>query len=127
MADSGVLSPSQKRAISALLTSRNIRAAAQTAKVAERSLARWLADSAFQGALHQAESEALGETVRRMAHVAGLAVDALEATLTDKGTQPGVKVQAANVVLAKLADLKELTELEQRITAIEERFGGKKP
>jgi hypothetical protein len=128
MADSGVLSPSQKRAISALLTARNVRAAAQTAKVSERSLTRWLADPAFQSALHQAEGDALGETVRRLAYVAGLAVDALEKVLSNELAPATVKVQAASTVLGKLGDLRELAQLESRLLALEEaiKAGGTK-
>ncbi len=124
MAENGALTSSQKRAIGALLTARNVRAAAQAAKVSERSLTRWLADPAFQSALHQAEAEALSETVRHLAHVAGLAVDALKAVLSKDESQVADKIRAAGVVLGKLGDLRELAELESRLTALEQAITG---
>ncbi len=54
------LTPSQERAIQALLSSRSIVAAARKAEVGERSLSRWLReDDNFQNKLRRLREEAL--------------------------------------------------------------------
>ena len=83
MAENGKLSPSQQRAIGALLTSRNVRAAAETAQVSERSLHRWLEDDHFVGELRKAEDRVIDQAVRRLLHFQEGALAVIVSTMAD--------------------------------------------
>jgi len=125
MAQSGKsdeLTTTQQRAIAALLSERDIRAAAKKAGVGERTLHRWLDDPAFQAELKTAETRAIDAAIRRLAELSGLAVDTLSAAMNDEQTPPATKIRAAEVVLTKRPLLKELYDLEARIAALESRL-----
>jgi len=128
MATNGNLTPAQRRAIAALLTERDVKAAAKAAKIAERTLYRWVTESAtFQTELQAAERAAIDAAIRRLADLTGQAVDTLQEVMSNKEATPGARVQAANIALSRLLDLKELAELERRLTAIEQTLATSKP
>jgi hypothetical protein len=54
-----------------------------------------------------------------LAGLASVAVETLGAVMHDQDTSAGVKVQAANIALARLMDLREGKDFEQRLAAIE--------
>lgn len=123
MTKNGNLTPRQRSAITALLTERNIRAAARKAGVGERTLHRWLdSDAAFQTALWEAETEAISAAVRQLAEFAGEAVEALKVIVRDKKTPAAVKVQAANIVLNRLLPMREAIDVEKRLAALEKQL-----
>jgi hypothetical protein len=125
MADSGNLTPRQRRAIAALLAEKNILEAAKKAGVGERTLHRWLdGDSGFQAELKAAERSAIDAAIRRLADLTGEAVSTLREVMGDKTASAGSRVQAASVALARFGELKELSELEARITSIEQSLKG---
>ena len=103
MADNGVLSAAQRRLIPALLTCRTVTAAAESAKVAERTAFRWLADDAnFQAELARAEGDVIGGAVRALLGLAESAVDCLRATLDDAELPASVKLRAAGLAIDAL-------------------------
>ncbi len=122
MADRGRLTPTQRRAIAALLTERDTRAAASAARVSERALYRWLALPDFQAELQEAEKQAIDAAIRRLAELTAQAVDTLREVMLDKEASAGTRVQAANIALARLLDLRELAELETRLQRIEKEL-----
>ncbi len=122
MADSGRLTPTQRRAIAALLTERDTRSAAVKAGVKERSLYRWLTLPAFKAELQAAEKQAIDAAIRRLAELTAQAVDTLREVMTDQEASAGTRVQAANIALARLLDLRELHGLEERLQRIEKEL-----
>ena len=115
--DTPQISPRQRQAVEALMTAPTIRAAARLAKVSERQLYRWLDAPAFRAELHRAEGEALGGAARRLAALAGQAVETLAGALdADVGHS---RIRAAVAILEQAQRLRELTDLEARITALE--------
>jgi len=126
MADSGLrsarLKPAQTRALAALLTERDVAAAARAADVGERTLHRWLRhNEAFIAALQAAQAEALAAALRRLT---GLTGDAL-ATVADimrNGESEANRLRAAALALEMYCRLRELSELDARVTALEERM-----
>jgi len=123
MASNG-LSTRQKRAIAALLSCRDVRTAAEQCKVSERTLHRWLADdSAFQAALSQAEGAAIDTATRRLVQLQGAAIDTLKRLLADDDVSDSVRLRAAGNVLDYLLKLRELRNIEQRLTELERRYG----
>jgi len=120
MTDNGKLTPAQKRAISALLTSRDVRGAAEVAGVGERTLHRWLADDPlFRATLTAAEGEAIDATTRRLVGLQDGAIDTIKALLDDKTTPATVRLRAAAAVLDYLLKLRELRNVEARLAALE--------
>ncbi len=120
MAETGRLSPKQQNAIAALLIARDVRAAAKTAKIGERTLHRWLAEPSFQAALQAAERDALHLGVRRLTGAMQHAIDTLLVVMANKENAASTRVRAADVVLSRLMHLKELAELQARVTHLEE-------
>ena len=121
------LTPKRQKAIAALMTCRTVRDAAKTAEISERELYRWLRDATFQAALKRAGQEAIDAAIRRLDTLTGTAIDTLEKTMKSKKATASVHVRAADIVLARLLNLKELSDLEARVTAIEENVGASKP
>jgi hypothetical protein len=123
MAENGTpnppLKPAQSRALAAILGERDIRAAAKAAKIPERTLWTWLTMPAFQDGLNEAMSRVMDAAIYDLAGRAVLAVETLRDVMQDKKASAGVRVQAANIALGRLMDLREVKDSEQRLTAIE--------
>lgn len=123
MAENGTktaeLTPAQRRAVAALLTERNTRAAAEKAKVAERTLYRWLADARFTQALTEAEGEVIAGATRRLLQLQDAAIDAVDAVFKDKETSAAVKLRAAQLTIDAMLKLRELRNVESRLVALE--------
>lgn len=116
------LKPQQRRAIAALLTERDIRAAALKCEVSERVLYRWLELPEFKTELRAASKQAIDTAILRLSELSGQAVETLREVMTDKEASAGTRVQAANIALARLLDLRELQELEERLQKIEKEL-----
>lgn len=114
------LNAKQLRAIDALITGATREAAAQAAGVSTRQVHRWLSENVtFQRALRDAEAQALARVVRRLARMADAACNVLESAMA--GGADARQVRAADIVLSRLLNWKELVELDRRVTALEER------
>lgn len=124
MATNGSLSSRQQRAVAALLASKSVSEAAGSAGVGERTLYRWLAeDQAFRAALNQAEGDLLDTATRRLLTLQGKAIDALE-HLIDSAETEGVRLRAAQVAIDTSLKLREMRDIEQRLTALEQAQTG---
>ncbi len=113
------LNHKQIRAIAALLSSRNVEAAAQVVGIGERTLWRWMAEPEFAQELTHAEAAAIDAATRRLVHMQDGAIDALQAVLVDPTARPTVKLRAATAVLDYLLKLRELRNVEARLGALE--------
>ena len=85
------LTPSQERAVTAMLTARSIAAAARAADVGESSLRRWLRqDENFQTKLRGLREEALSQGALKLQNGVPEAVETLYRLIgRDKGVEPG--------------------------------------
>lgn len=121
MAEDGAtaLTSAQRRAIAALLTARDVRAAAAEAHVGERSLHRWLKLPAFSSALREEQAAQLEQVTRRLSHAAGAALDALERGLRSEEPM-AQQLRAADIVIGRMLKARELLELETRLVALEQ-------
>lgn len=121
MAENSTLSGNRRRALAALLASKNVRAAAAACNLSERTLWRYLAEDAFLSAL-QAEQAALYSAAGvRLANGLQAALDGLESLMTSAQSE-AVRRQAVTDWLDRALKLRELLELEARITALEEKI-----
>lgn len=118
MAQNGVLSPAQRRAVVAVLASRTVTAAAEKAEVSLRTLTRWLADPAFQEALAAAEADLLAVTTRQLLSSTMAALGVVGTIMTGDGP-PGVRLRAATTWLDQARTWFETKTLEARLQALE--------
>jgi uncharacterized protein YjgD (DUF1641 family) len=116
------LTPEQVVALAALLTNPTIEKAAAAAKVSSKQLHRWLNDPDFKAALQLAEAELIDQTVRRVSAISATALETLESIIKNRKVAAGVRVRASIGLLAQLIRLKELSEHEDRLIAMEEEL-----
>ena len=113
------LTPKQHQAIGALLSCKTVDAAAVAVGVHIRTLFRWLTEPAFRAALSAAEGDLLDVATRRLLTLQGSAIEVFESVLSDPDAGHSVKLKAAQSVLDYLLKLRELRNIEQRLTALE--------
>ncbi len=122
MQENRTLSAKQRRAVTALLTEPDMTAAAKAAGVSRDTLYRWLAESAFQAALRDAEASAIAAVSRSLVRLAERAATTLDGAMTDPAAASSTKVRAADIVLARLLQVRELVALETRVAELEARY-----
>jgi hypothetical protein len=125
MAENGSeLSDRQRKAIAALMAARSVPEAAQAASVGERTLYRWLADDdVFRAALTAAEDRAIDTAARRLVQAAGDSVDVLITIRDDPEAPAAVRGRMAQILLDNLLRLRELRDVEARLSALEATIG----
>jgi hypothetical protein len=117
--DNALISGKQQRAILALLSTNTVAEAAARAKVGERTLWRWLGDPMFRVQLAGAEADMLDAATRRLLQLQGSAIETVQAIMQDGEESASVRLRAAQAVLDYLLKLRELRNVEQRLTALE--------
>lgn len=111
----------QKRAVRALLSTRSVVEAAKLASVSERTLFSWLTEPAFRAALSEVEGELIDAATRRLLALQDSAIDTFERLLAKSSTaSDAVRLRAAQSVLDYLLKLRELRNIETRLTALEQ-------
>jgi len=125
MADSGnfeELTSRQRRALGALLTERDVKAAAKRAKVGYRTLCRWLTEEPFRRALVEAEGQVIDQATRRLVGLADRAIETLRELLDSPTAKDSIRLRAAQSVLDNLLRLRELVALDARVSELEARM-----
>ena len=119
----GELSPKQRKAVEALLTTGEVSAAAQAAGVSKDTLYRWLKQPAFLALVREAEARALDDLSRLLVRLGRTATATLARAMTEAGTPPATRVRAADAALGRLLQLRELATLEARVAELERAAG----
>lgn len=112
------ITPTQERAIAALLISSTLEEAAKTAGISSSTLRRWRSDPDFVKALDTHRIAMLeGVTAR----IRGAAADAIETVrdLAKNGKSEGVRLRAATTLLTMAYRSAEVDELATRLHEIE--------
>ena len=112
------LTASQEKALSALLTSGTVEAAAAKAGLTDRTLHRYLSAPAFRRAYLLARRQALEQATGALQQASYAAVATLIKNL--KCGSPSSEIRAAQVILEQSAKGVEMLEFEDRLTAIEQ-------
>lgn len=121
--DDKKITAQQQRAIAALLSTRNVATAAKQAKVGERTLHRWISeDAAFKVALSAAEGELIGTATRRLLQYQEAAIVVIATIMADTSNSAGVRLRAAGIVIDTMLKLRELRNVEERLTALEAQY-----
>ena len=118
-----LLSPTQRRAINALMECRTNKEAAKAAAVGERTLYKWLNAPIFRQALQEAENQAADTTARRLNTGSANALDILSAVMESQGVSDAIKLQAAKAWIDYFLKTRDYADLDARITALEARGG----
>jgi hypothetical protein len=102
-----------------MLVSRDLRSAAKASGIPERTLWRWAGDPRFLAALHSAEGGLIEASMRRLLQISEKAIEALDVVLSDESAGDALRIRAAGMVLDQLLVLRELTNTESRLAALE--------
>jgi transposase len=122
MTDNGQkITQRQERAIAVLIASPTIREAAESLRVNEVTLYRWLREREFQAAYRQARREVVAQAVARLQEACSTAVNTLIEVMGDGEAPCSSRVTAAKSVLELAFKAVELEDLDARVTALEER------
>jgi len=97
----------------------SVAAAARRCGLSERTLWRYLGDPEFQAALDRRQDRETRALSAALGGLAGEAVAALHALVTDEGTPPTVRARVALGWLRERRDAIELDALAQRVAALE--------
>jgi transposase-like protein len=119
----GTLTPKQRKAVEALLTTGEVTAAAQAAGVSRETLHRWLKQPGFQAAVRDAEARALDDLSRLLVRLGRTAAGTLAKAMNDPTTPWATRVRAADASLGRLLQLRELATLEARVVELERLTG----
>jgi hypothetical protein len=117
------LTPKQRKAVEALLSTGEVSAAAKEAEVSRATLHRWLNEPAFLGAVRDAESRALDDLSRVLVRLGRTAAATLAKAMNDPTAPYATRVTAANASLSRLLQLRELATLEARVRSLEVQAG----
>jgi phage terminase small subunit len=122
-----MLTPKQRKAVEALLITGDVTAAAKEVGVSRETLYRWLKQPHVLEAVREAEARALDELSRLLVRLGRSAATTLARAMSDAETPAATRVRAADVVLARLLQLRELATLEARVVDLERRAGLEPP
>jgi AcrR family transcriptional regulator len=108
--------------IAALASGITVEDAAARTKVGVTTVYRRLKDEAFRQHVRDVRAEILGRSVGRLSDATVAAVETLRQLLTAEGDQ--VKLGAARAILDQVVRLREHTDIEERLAALESAAAG---
>ena len=116
----------QRIAIQTYLETGSVASAAKAAGVTRQTFHRWRKQERFKRALSEAEKEALESLSRALVRLGEKATATLEEAM-DGAEKESTKVRAADIVLSRLLQLRELVTLEERVAELEKRLQARNP
>lgn len=116
-----ILTPRKRKALEAMLTSGDISQAAAAAGVSRDSLYRWLRDPDFQWAMTEGTQAALQGLSQSLITLGAAAARTLQAALDDPTAPLAARLRAADIVLARILQMRELVDLDKRLTELEKQ------
>jgi hypothetical protein len=116
--------PKRERVAVLLASGMAIKHAAAGVRVGERTVHRWLEDPEFNRLVGRYRGQLVAETLGKLAAISVKAVETLTGALGSDNDN--VRVRAALGILDQLVTIREVTELEQRLTELEGRLPGAK-
>lgn len=117
------IEPNKDRALTALLSSRSITAAAEKAGVSERSIYTWLReDIEFRTAYQDMRRASLQAASEKIAGSIDEAVSTLSEIMTDDTEKANARVSAAKAILDNFFRVSELVDFDERLSEIERQI-----
>jgi len=109
----------KEQAIAALLSHRNVEAAARAVGISSNTLLRWTKEPEFDAAYREARRTAFEQSIARLQDAAGAAVTTVLKIMLDTNAPAGTRLHAAEVVLERGAQAMEMEDLEARVVELE--------
>lgn len=113
------LTPKQEQAIVALLNEPTVTRAAKSLGVNDRTLYRWMDETAFSRAYRKARREAFSQAISLTQRYAPAAIHTLAKIMSDEQAPPTSRVNAATALLRFSRESIELDDLAARVEALE--------
>jgi hypothetical protein len=113
------LSPTQERAIIALLSQPTMKKAASVIGIDETTLWRWLQDKEFHSAYMRSRRETVSRAIARLQQCTTEAVNTLREVMKDKTAKGSERVSAAKAILDYSMKAVELEDLAGRVAELE--------
>lgn len=117
------MTPSEERALSALITSKNKKEAAQKARITERTLRRYFESPEFCKRYREAFAQVVQDATRQAQQLLAPALSTLESVMADEDIPTVARVNAAKIALDYAVRLTDQNDLAERLTALEELRG----
>jgi hypothetical protein len=108
-----------EQAIAALLTYKNVEAAARAVGISPNTLQRWSKESEFEAAYQEARRAAFSHSIGRLQDAAGAAVSTVLKIMLDPKASPGTRLRAAEVVLVQGSKAAEIADILARVAELE--------
>jgi hypothetical protein len=118
--DSTEITPKQEHANIALVNEPNIAKAAESIKVTQRTLYRWLNDPVFTAAYRKARREAFTQAVSLAQRYTPMAINTLAKLCSDTATPAHARVSACTAILKFGREGIEIDDLAARIETLEQ-------
>ena len=109
----------KEQAIAALLSHKNLDAAAGAVGISVITLKRWKKDPEFESAYREACRTAFRQSIARLREASGAAVTTVLKTMLDSKVSAGTRLRAAEVVLSYGAKAMEIEDIEARVAELE--------
>lgn len=118
------LQSNQRKALEAITAGATIEQAAAIADVTETTVYRWRSENAngFMDALQEANERILADTVTALTVASVQAVQILIEVASDEESPASVRVSAAKAILDSTIKVRELYDIERRISELENRL-----
>jgi phage terminase small subunit len=116
------MTPKKRKAVAALLACPDITTAALKVGVSRETMYRYLHDPEIQAALEAAAQESLAQVSRALLDLGNQAVTTLGAALNDTEHPIAARIRAADIVLTRILQLREMVDYDRRITELEKRI-----
>jgi hypothetical protein len=110
------------RAITAMLETTTIRAAANRAQMNERTLRRWVHDPAFQAQYREARRQLIAGAIHTLLHATGSATHTLVTIMQDVSAPATARVSAARAILGFVLRSLSEDDTEERFVEIERQL-----
>ena len=108
-----------EQAIAALLSHRNVEDAARAVGISVNTLRRWMQVPEFQAACREARHRILSQAIGQLQNAAGAAAKTVLKIMVDPTVPAGIRLRAAEVVLAQAVKAGEMDETEDRLAQLE--------
>lgn len=117
------MTPSEERALSALITSKSKKEAAQKAGITERTMRRYFENPEFCKRYREAFAQVVQDATRQAQQLLAPALSTLESVMADEDIPAAARVNAAKIALDYAVRLTDQNDLAERLTALEDMRG----
>ncbi|HEV3447927.1 MAG TPA: helix-turn-helix domain-containing protein [Gemmataceae bacterium] len=113
----------KEQAIAALLSHRNVEAAARAVGISSNTLLRWTKEPEFEAAYREARRTASCQSIARLQDASGAAVTTVLKIMLDSKVSAGTRLRAAEIVLTHTAKAIEIEDIDVRVAELERAAG----